>query len=374
MIASPDEEGKEEFFLELKSIMPDAVVLSAIEKSTQSQPRVRTVNKLPTLLSSLYHPKYSSMSKKEILCVCNEIMDGGIKVTKEEALYLEETTRLQSLSLVWAQHRVGRITASRFGAVYKARISPPPVSLIQQLMGENCLDPIKVPSLKWGIDNESIAREAYIEQMRQCHSGFAYTPAGLFVNPEFPHLGATPDGIISCDCCGDGIIEIKCPYKYRQCDPNTVVDKDFYIKENEEDPTARALSQDHDYFIQVQGQLVLCEKEYCDFICWTPFGMHTERIERQQSLFDKVRKKLDDFFRLVLLPRILRGELIDLSGGQTKDNAQVYCWCQQEEFGQMIACDNPTCRIEWFHFSCVGLSRKPKGRWYCSDKCKENHH
>ena len=88
--------------------MPDAVVLSAIEKSTQSQPRVRTVNKLPTLLSSLYHPKYSNMCKKKILCVCNEIMDGGIKVTKEEALYLEETTRLQSLSLVWAQHRVGR--------------------------------------------------------------------------------------------------------------------------------------------------------------------------------------------------------------------------------------------------------------------------
>ena len=96
-------------------------------------------------------------------------------------------------------------------------------------------------------------------------------------------------------------------------------------------------------------------------------GLHLECILNElnaSSHCSKVRKKLDDFFRLVLLPRILRGELIDLSGGQTKDNAQVYCWCQQEEFGRMIACDNPTCRIEWFHFSCVGLSRKPKGRWY----------
>jgi len=31
------------------------------------------------------------------------------------------------------------------------------------------------------------------------------------VNPSYPHLGATPDRIINCDCCGDGVIEIKCP-------------------------------------------------------------------------------------------------------------------------------------------------------------------
>lgn len=25
------------------------------------------------------------------------------------------------------------------------------------------------------------------------------------------------------------------------------------------------------------------------------------------------------------------------------------------------------CRIEWFHFGCVGLKEKPKGKWYCTD-------
>jgi len=23
------------------------------------------------------------------------------------------------------------------------------------------------------------------------------------------------------------------------------------------------------------------------------------------------------------------------------------------------------CPIEWFHFACVGLTTKPKGKWYC---------
>ena len=27
--------------------------------------------------------------------------------------------------------------------------------------------------------------------------------------------GATPDGVTECECCGAGLTEIKCPYKYR---------------------------------------------------------------------------------------------------------------------------------------------------------------
>ncbi|VDO95122.1 unnamed protein product [Soboliphyme baturini] len=31
----------------------------------------------------------------------------------------------------------------------------------------------------------------------------------------------------------------------------------------------------------------------------------------------------------------------------------------------MICCDNTNCLIEWFHFNCVDLITKPKGKWYC---------
>ncbi|XP_065833971.1 inhibitor of growth protein 1-like [Oscarella lobularis] len=46
-------------------------------------------------------------------------------------------------------------------------------------------------------------------------------------------------------------------------------------------------------------------------------------------------------------------------------NEPTYCLCDQVSFGEMIGCDNENCSIEWFHFSCVGLSSKPKGKWYC---------
>lgn len=43
----------------------------------------------------------------------------------------------------------------------------------------------------------------------------------------------------------------------------------------------------------------------------------------------------------------------------------TYCLCDQISFGEMILCDNDLCPIEWFHFSCVSLTTKPKGKWFC---------
>lgn len=53
-------------------------------------------------------------------------------------------------------------------------------------------------------------------------------------------------------------------------------------------------------------------------------------------------------------------------------NEPVYCLCQRISFGDMICCDNSDCQIEWFHFDCVKLSHKPKGRWYCP-LCKKRN-
>jgi len=50
------------------------------------------------------------------------------------------------------------------------------------------------------------------------------------------------------------------------------------------------------------------------------------------------------------------------------EDTQVYCFCQQVSFGEMVACDNDACEREWFHLPCVGLTSPPQGKWYC-DEC-----
>ena len=33
-----------------------------------------------------------------------------------------------------------------------------------------------------------------------------------------------------------------------------------------------------------------------------------------------------------------------------------WCYCRDEEHGQMIACDNEKCTIGWYHIDCLKLS------------------
>ena len=54
---------------------------------------------------------------------------------------------------------------------------------------------------------------------------------------------------------------------------------------------------------------------------------------------------------------------------QKVENEPVYCLCRKISHGEMIACDNEDCLIEWFHFPCVGLTKLPRkgNKWYCPD-------
>ena len=44
-----------------------------------------------------------------------------------------------------------------------------------------------------------------------------------------------------------------------------------------------------------------------------------------------------------------------------------YCTCRSVSYGNMVACDNDECAYEWFHWSCVGMTREPAGKWFCAE-------
>ena len=50
-------------------------------------------------------------------------------------------------------------------------------------------------------------------------------------------------------------------------------------------------------------------------------------------------------------------------------NEPLYCICRRVSFGEMVACDNEDCPIEWFHYECVGFKdNKIPILWRCP-KC-----
>ena len=68
---------------------------------------------------------------------------------------------------------------------------------------------------EWGKTNEPVARQEYIKLNAEDHKKTSVVETGLFVSCENPIFGASPDGIVSCECHESGLLEIKCPWTHR---------------------------------------------------------------------------------------------------------------------------------------------------------------
>jgi len=86
-----------------------------------------------------------------------------------------------------------------------------------------------------------------------------------------------------------------------------------------------------------------------------------EKRKKKKTLREDEARKVDAG-STPLLPEV---PIVDMP---VDPNEPTYCLCQQVSYGEMIGCDNQDCPIEWFHFGCMGLATKPKGKWYCP-KC-----
>jgi hypothetical protein len=106
--------------------------------------------------------------------------------------------------------------------------------LSKQSCSANLLNYV-VPALKWGQEYEEIARKDYIAQTESEHVNFSIRSCGLVIYPSFPYLGAGPDIVIFCDCCGTRLLEIKCSYKYQNESPTSTIslaDANYCLKKN----------------------------------------------------------------------------------------------------------------------------------------------
>ena len=70
-----------------------------------------------------------------------------------------------------------------------------------------------VPATWYGKDMEPIARESSTEYINKHHEHVLTKETGLHVHPNYPYIGASPDGIVCCSCHGEILLEIICPFK-----------------------------------------------------------------------------------------------------------------------------------------------------------------
>ena len=149
------------------------------------------------------------MPFQDLKTKCNEIFE-SISISQDEALNMESQTRSQGKRQKWHELRAGRITASVMKKACRTNLDIPSLSSIKK----NCYQ-VKFRSIAtdWGIEHENAAKECYFSIFSS--SNLTIRDSGLIINPNYPYIGASPDAIVECKCCGVRCLEIKYLYSHR---------------------------------------------------------------------------------------------------------------------------------------------------------------
>ena len=108
-----------------------------------------------------------------------------------------------------------------------------------------------VAATKYGKEMEFVAFHAFTEYFRLHHENTTVSQTGLNVNAEFPHLGASLDGVVSCLCHGKALLEIKCFRKCRNGLSRWDSDPGFPVS------TDGCIGEGHLYYYQLQHQMLV---------------------------------------------------------------------------------------------------------------------
>ena len=234
-----------------------------------------------------------------------------LNVTLQERKRIEENTRCQSNSSLWHVVRARRITASKCGKIL-CQIKRTDSLLIDVLYPKR-MDPNKLPApIKWGIDNECHACEAYVAHMQKNgHEKITTRPCGFIIHPTMGWLGASPDSFVAdpSNILSDGIAEFKCPFTKKDLSPfDACQDPTFYCTMSN---NQLHLNRNHHYYHQVQLQLFVCMDmcQWCDFCIYTLKGVAVERIWLDTDWCNMYISELESYFDGYMLPEIISPKL-----------------------------------------------------------------
>ena len=145
------------FYERLHASRTKPAILSLVSPYSNEYVPKKPVLNLPNTLAQLYSEQLSNLSYSDLLKKADEVFK-EISCSKEQAINVEEATREQRNSEVWAKMRSGRITASNFYNICHTDPAEPSVSLIKQICYGS---KFQSAATDWGCQKEKKALDEY---------------------------------------------------------------------------------------------------------------------------------------------------------------------------------------------------------------------
>ena len=161
----------------------------------------------------------------------------------------------------WKQARCGKVTGSRIADViakvksgYSASRDNYMAQLVCERLTGQVAESFTNSAMQWGTEQEEFARAAY-----EAHTNELVEQVGFIEHPLIHNTGASPDGLVGLF----GLVEIKSPQTNTHLE--TLLSKSVPTK----------------YYPQMQWQMRVCDRQWCDFVSFDP------RLPEKLQLFVK---------------------------------------------------------------------------------------
>lgn len=179
----------------------------------------------------------------------------------------------------WFTARKNRVTGSSVGAILGMSPFMKPEDVMRNMVREYHNYPSEFKgnvATDYGTYHESLAIMDYVQSTNNI-----VVPTGFHTYEEW--LGASPDGLIN----DDGLIEVKCPYGQRDKNP----------------PEFKSIDYQTHYWMQIQIQLLVTNREWCHFYQWSAHGEMLETVRFNPLAIDKYLPELRAFYDKYLVER-----------------------------------------------------------------------
>ena len=202
----------------------------------------------------------------------------------EETGGAPDATKVEQGSTEWLQARVGSIGASRLHEVLAktktgwgaSRANVMATLVVERLTGAP-VETFSNAAMQWGNEQEQSAREAY-----EFYANVSVETVGLIRHPNIRNSHASPDGLIGID----GLVEIKCPTSATHIE--TLLNQRVAEK----------------YMIQMQWQMAVTGRQWCDFVSYDPrmpeeMRLWKTRVTRDQGRIEDLEREVRIFLEEV---------------------------------------------------------------------------
>ncbi|XP_057305548.1 uncharacterized protein LOC130643085 [Hydractinia symbiolongicarpus] len=299
-------------FERLKTLAPNSCFVELLTGTTKRKNIVEQAEDMPLGIKQIakkFKIDHNKTSEENV-----QIFTKSINIENTQIKAIEINTRTQSQSTEWYNQREGRLTASNFKKIcsrvktLENNENESSKNIVNSLL---CAKPFETFATRHGTATEPHAKTAVVKVLKECgHKNVLFSDVGSIVFKDYPYISASPDLKIECNCCGKGLVEIKCPYTIRDDKPSVL-----NLQQLENQDGNISLKKNHSHYYQIQGQLGIASFSHCWYFVFTHHGHYIEKILFEQEFFDNIIQSLNLFWYKHFAPALIYENCYDTDSG-----------------------------------------------------------